>query len=144
MNNKGFTLTELIVTIAIIGIISMIAFPAISKLKTDNENEKYKAYEKVMENGAKLYVDSKKRDLWGENSTGTINISYYMLKTAGLVESFEDSKLNCSDSYVCVRNSSYGVITYNTVVICKKKENEVYNTNEQLEKEGKSKINCNK
>ena len=43
MNTKGFTLTELIVTIALIGIISMIAFPAISQLKENNKLEKYKA-----------------------------------------------------------------------------------------------------
>lgn len=142
MSNKGFTLTELIVTIAIIGIISMIAFPAISKLKEDNENEKYKAYENVMKSGAKLYVDSKKRDLWGKNQAGTIKLDYESLKSAGLVESFEEGKINCSDSYVCVRNSSYGVITYDTVVICKNNKNVVYDTNKQLEKEKKSQISC--
>ncbi len=142
MDNKGFTLTELIVTIAVIGIISMIAFPAISKLKTDNENEKYKAYEKVMENGAKLYVDSKKKDLWGKTEEGTKKIDYDMLKTVGLIESFEDNKIDCSASYVCVRNGSYGAITYDTVVICKNKVNEIYNTNKQLQKEKKPEITC--
>lgn len=63
MNKKGFTLTELIVTIALVGIISIIAFPVISKLKSDNIKEKDKQYIKIIENAAKLYVDKYKADL---------------------------------------------------------------------------------
>ena len=36
MNNKGFTLTELLVTIAIMGIITGLAFPSIRKLQEEN------------------------------------------------------------------------------------------------------------
>ena len=54
MNNKGFTLTELIVVMVLIGIISLIAFPAIDKLQTQNQKEIYYEYEKVLKVGAKL------------------------------------------------------------------------------------------
>ena len=91
MNTKGFTLTELIVTIALIGIISMIAFPAISQLKENNKLEKYKAYEKVMKTGAKLYVDSKKADLFiGKNIE---KISYSTLLDNKLKIVYKDDEL---------------------------------------------------
>ena len=57
MNNKGFTLVELLVTMVLVGIISGIAFPAISKLRDQNKDEEYKAYEKIILNGAKIYMD---------------------------------------------------------------------------------------
>ena len=91
MNKKGFTLTELIVTIALIGIISMLAFPSIRKLKEDNSLEKYKTYEKVMENGAKLYVDSNKSDLFQYYHHKII--TYDMLMDKKLIEAFEDEKV---------------------------------------------------
>ncbi len=145
MNTKGFTLTELIVTIALIGVISIIAFPAIDKLKNDNELEKYKTYEKVMENGAKLYIDSKKSDFWSNYSYGTHKINYNELKVEGLVDAYQDKNIDCSGSYVCAKKTSYGIIQYNTVVICKQKSGarkEVYSTNTELGKKGKTPINC--
>lgn len=125
MNTKGFTLTELIVTIALIGIISMIAFPSISKLKENNKLEKYKAYEKVMETGAKLYVDSKKADLFiGRN---TEKISYSTLLDNKLIEEFEDDRVKCNSSYVTATKNEQ-VVSYDAIVICKQNGKEVYNT----------------
>lgn len=125
MNTKGFTLTELIVTIALIGIISMIAFPSISKLKENNKLEKYKAYEKVMETGAKLYVDSKKADLF--NDTDNETISYSTLLANKLIEKFEDDRVECSSSYVTATKNEQ-VVSYDAIVICKQNGKEVYNT----------------
>ena len=128
MNKKGFTLTELIVTIALIGIISMLAFPSIRKLKEDNSLEKYKTYEKVMENGAKLYVDSNKSDLFQYYHHKII--TYDMLMDKKLIEEFEDKKVDCSESYVKAKKLDKQSITYTAFVICKHKQNgkEVYHT----------------
>lgn len=133
MNTKGFTLTELIVTIALIGIISMIAFPAISQLKENNKLEKYKAYEKVMKTGAKLYVDSKKADLFiGKNIE---KISYSTLLDNKLIEEFEDDRVKCNSSYVTATKSNQ-VVSYDAIVICKQNEKEVYNTLKERNKSG--------
>ena len=139
MNTKGFTLTELIVTIALIGIISMIAFPAISKLREDNENEKYKTYEKVMKNGAMLYMDTYKKDLF-KSSNQKVKIKYSDLN--GLIEAYSDKNVDCSSSYVCATNTNSNVIKYEPVVICTSNSKTLYNTNDELSKAGKSKINC--
>ena len=46
-NNKGFTLAELLVVIAIITLISIMVFPAISKMWNTNEKKKFESYEKM-------------------------------------------------------------------------------------------------
>ena len=66
-NNKAFTLIELIVVIAIIGIILILALPQVGKIQEANKNRKYEVYEMSIERGAKLYVDSRARDLFGNN-----------------------------------------------------------------------------
>ena len=49
MNNRGFTLMELLAVIVIISIILMIVYPEISTISNKNNDEKYKQYEKMME-----------------------------------------------------------------------------------------------
>ena len=46
-NNKGFTLTELLVVIGIITLITIMVFPAISKMWSNNEKKKFESYEKM-------------------------------------------------------------------------------------------------
>ena len=46
-NNKGFTLAELLVVVAIIALISIMVFPAISKMWSTNEKKKFESYEKM-------------------------------------------------------------------------------------------------
>ena len=43
MNNKGFTLAELLVVLAIITLITIMVFPSISKMWANNEKKKLKA-----------------------------------------------------------------------------------------------------
>ena len=86
MNKKGFTLTELIVSIAIMGVILIIAFPSITNLSNNNKKELYSSYESVLETGAKLYVDKYGRDLW--TSSNCEKITYQALKDENLIKDF--------------------------------------------------------
>lgn len=121
-NNKGFTLIELIVTIAIMGILMLIALPQVQKLQRQNSTKKYEIYKKSLTSAAKLYIDSYKRDLFGNEPGGCKLIKYSELKNANLIKDFQDSNITCADdeeTYVKVMklNDEY---QYSTSIICRK------------------------
>lgn len=64
MNNKGYTLVELMMAIIIIGIIMGMSFPAIRKIQESNTNQKYTTYGESLVAAAKLYVDAYEEDLF--------------------------------------------------------------------------------
>ena len=94
MNNKGFTLTELIVTMAIIIVISLISLPAITELQKSGRQAVYESYEKVLVNGAKLYVDKDDRDLFSRNQTDSqcVVITYDDLVNENLIKKYNGNK----------------------------------------------------
>lgn len=67
-NRFGFTLTELIVVIAIMGVILILALPQVANIQRANKDSKYETYQKSLETAAKLYVDSNTKDLFGYDS----------------------------------------------------------------------------
>ena len=80
MNKKGFTLVELIVVIAIMGVILILALPQVGRIRTSNQNAKYDTYAQAVERGAKLYVDNYSRDLFGYNDSGCVEVKYSELE----------------------------------------------------------------
>lgn len=114
MNRRGFTLVEVIVTIAIIGIISGIAYGSITSLQTRNKQKKYKAYEQVMKTGAQLYVDQYSRDLWPEStSTTTYCITYDTLVSKGFIQAYnEKNEVIDTNSRVLVTRNTSGEASY--------------------------------
>ena len=64
MNNKGYTLIELLVAIVIIGIISAMSWPAIRRIQEENSYKKYATYGESLIASAKLYVDAYEEDLF--------------------------------------------------------------------------------
>lgn len=139
-NNKlGFTLVELIVVIAIMGVILILALPQVTQIQKSNKNSKYEAYQKALESAAKLYVDSKTKDLFGYDS-GCIQIKYSDLKNANLIKDFGDSQVVCDDdseTFVEVRkvNDSY---RYASSLVCRNKDNRdkiLYSNRESIEGE---------
>lgn len=125
---KGFTLVELIVAIAIIGIILILALPRIGKIKSDNSKREYEVYEDSIESAAKLYVDSHGKDLFGNNESGCITIRYSQLKESNLIKDFSSKDITCSndnETYVEVRkiNDNY---KYDTAITCKDTKKVVY------------------
>lgn len=124
MNNKGFTLTEVIVAVAVAGIISLIAFPTISKLREENTKKEFKEYEKVLVNAAKLYMDSHQQDI----DISDIYISFVDLKSLG-IRSFSKRGINCDSSCVKVTDANYAYRKYIPVLICTKNNKTVYENN---------------
>lgn len=118
MNNKGFTLSELIVTMAILGVVMAIAFPAITKLQTQNQKQVYETYEKALVNAAKLYVDKFNRDLWDTNLTQAtcVKITYCDLEYEDLIKKFDGMKKNevvdRTNTFVYATKDTNNSVTY--------------------------------
>lgn len=74
MNKKGFTLTELIVVIVIIGLVLLIVIPVSSNIMQNNAEEKGKFYVQTLENAVNTYCDMYK----------TNNVEFSKLETEGL------------------------------------------------------------
>jgi len=58
LNNKGFTLVELLVTVAILGIISGISIPLIKNIQYQQRIKQFETYKTNMISSAKLYNSS--------------------------------------------------------------------------------------
>lgn len=95
MNNKGFTLVEVLATFAVMGIILGIAFPAVDRLYSENKKEIYKSYEAGFLAAAKLYVDQYDRDLWpNPANTACVKITYNDIKCEDLIKKFTGQSKN--------------------------------------------------
>ena len=79
--SKGFTLIELIVAIAIMGIILLLAFPMMRGIQSSNQDKKFTAYKDSMESSAKLYTDSYQEDMFGYHSSGGFDVSYQDMRS---------------------------------------------------------------
>ena len=87
MNKKGFTLTELLVVIVILGIIAMITVPIINNAIADSRKKTYEEQERSIVNAAKLYMANYSTELPAENKC----ISVEDLKEKGLLK-YKDIK----------------------------------------------------
>lgn len=138
MNSKGFTLTELIVTMVLIGVVTLIAFPSITRLQTQNKNESYYEYENVLKTAAKLYVDKYNRDLWGTNEGRCHTIKFQDLKNENLVKDYkgkQNENVVISNSFInATKNNSTKEVTYEIYLEIKntKTGKLVYKTNKTL------------
>lgn len=63
MNKKGFTLTELIVVIVIIGLVLLIVIPVSSNIMQNNAEEKGTFYVQTLENAVNTYCDMYNTDV---------------------------------------------------------------------------------
>lgn len=129
MNNKGFTLTELLVTIAIMGIITGLAFPSIRKLQEENKSEEFKAYEKVLVNASKVYMDSHSNEI--EKGKCWVLSDNYLVKY-GLIKENSLKSGYTSESKIMISKDGDGNITYSPNIWIKKGNKYVYKTYKNL------------
>ncbi len=102
-NNAGFTLVELIVTISILGIITLLSFPLIRNIATKGDQKKYDEYLEILTNGAKLYNDSYSEDLFGHYEVGCAYVTYDDLEKKKLIKDIQVAELTCDTSNTFVK-----------------------------------------
>ena len=120
---KGFTLVELLVTMVILSIITAMAFPLVRKISQNNTEKKYKTYANSLEKSAKLYVDSYKDDLFNNNKSLNICITYKELHNKLLAKDIEDNNLSCNSNKTFVQViKENGIYKYKAQLGCGKKK----------------------
>ena len=111
MNNKGFSLIEILAVIIIIGVIATIAAPSVSKYISGSKLTTFVAYETSMEDAAKNAVldcignNSSKCDLPDKGETNDIDLNYLIKE--GFIDEItppKGGKCDLSKSFVRVEN----------------------------------------
>ena len=132
MNNKGFTLVELLAVIVVIGILSALAVVSYNSLIGSGKKGLYKNYENTLKGGAQNYFIDNTGDIPAIGET--IVLSYQTLLDKKYIEEFKDPNGgNCITSYVEVlRGNDIGSnynLTYKACLICKDGSNSYYVSN---------------
>ena len=124
-SRKGFTLVELILVIAIMGIITTISIPLIRNIREGNEDKKYKIYGDSLKQAAKIYVNSYEEDLFGREESGCAIITYNQLKSKNLIKDFQEEETTCAveDTYVKIVKTD-GKYGYATSLVCGEKRSD--------------------
>ena len=128
MNKKGFTLTELIVVIVIIGLVLLIVIPVSSNIMQNNAEEKGTFYVQTLENAVNTYCDMYK----------TNNVKFSELETEGLFS--KNSNRVSSDD---LNGASFQISLAGEVQIMKETENTYSSISLNVTINGNS-YNCNK
>ena len=133
VKKKGFTLVELLATITIMGLITVMVTPSIVKLQDNNKTKQFQMYAKSLVEAAKVYVQKEGEDitpLGVDAWQGCIEISYQELATSDLVKSYDDTDYDCSGSKIrYTKTKSSGKYTYHLVCNSKVSKKKNYDLN---------------
>ena len=127
MNNKGFTLVELLATISILGIIMALSFPVLKAFRNSNEMRKYTTFQNSLEEKAKLYIDSYSDDLFEvDGRDGCVYITVEMLKRKKIFTDINVDEMTCySDNTIIKVLKRSGSYTYTAYLGCGNKNDMV-------------------
>lgn len=124
LNNKGFTLVEVLAVVVILSVLATIMVPTVSHIINQNKENNYKNIEKSILNAAKMYVSDNRYDMSiGECNDGVAAVTSFsdnriMLTTLTSYLSSEEIINPMDDSKKLDFNSSYVYILFN----CNSKE----------------------
>lgn len=125
MNNKGFTLIELMACVVIIGFLSLVAYPSISNALATNSSKSCVYYEKAMISACKYFIQKESTDIIESNggnfpSNKTVNLQ--TLLDSGYIEPYTDTKSTIMNASVVVNyNATTKTYTYTPHLKCMSK-----------------------
>ena len=126
MNNKGFTLVELLITITILGIVLAFSIAIINNLTTKNKNQSYQIYADSLLQSSKVYNDSYSEDTFANREYGCTKVAYSSLKNKDLISDITLKGAKCGYMVGTNKDSSGVVIRkvknkyyYETFLYCK-------------------------
>ncbi len=107
MRNKGFTLVELIATLTIISIISLIAIPSVNKAIVSSQDEVYVSDAKIMISNARYYYSLKDK----YDNLFTINSNCYVISLSKMKVTIYEASNGKYDSdntlvKICLENDA--------------------------------------
>lgn len=115
MNNRGFSLMELLAVIVILGIVMSIAVVSYNAVVSNTETKVYKNYENSMKSGVMMYIIDN-----GVPASGMITLEELLLDKR--VDYFKNPKSNdqCLTSYVEItkNNNDNTNLSYKVCLIC--------------------------
>ena len=127
MNNKAFTLIELMVTIVIIGLISFLGFPSLMKMMSENSTKEFEIYGEAMIAASKLYIQKEGRDLQNSvykktelTNTGLV-LTLDELVNLDYIEPYHPTKktYSCTDAKVQIKlEANTNTYTYKYQLTC--------------------------
>ena len=136
MNNKGFTMVEVLATFVIMALIIGIAFPAIDSFYKENSKRKYELYETALKTAGKLYVDQYDRDLWVNGTQSCVKIEYKDILCEGLIKKFENGsageKVDENNTYVNAIKKQDGSVVYEVHLAVKKSNKIMYTSSGKI------------
>lgn len=106
MKNKGFTLTELIASVVILGIIVLIAIPTVNSVMKDSKEELYSSQINGIEDGLRNWAVDHSLEL-PKTDNQSIVLTLGQLKLGGYV----DAKLENPKTSKCFGNDTLLMIT---------------------------------
>lgn len=119
MNKKGFTLPEILITIAIVGVISLIAVASVAKLKDTFDKGYYESITSSLKVAAKDYGTDHRSNITKEG----IKIDITTFIKNGYIEEIKDTNKEDCNGYVVIKKKG---VAYDTDVclICDNYESE--------------------
>lgn len=140
MKKQGFTLVELVVAIAILGVITLIAIPTVKKIQESNQKTKYIAYAKSLKSATKAFADAYEEDLFGATNSGCATVKYSDLKAKELVSDIQIKNITCDDdneTFIYVMKSKNGNHGYFSNIVCRQGTDIIYENREDNRSECK-------
>lgn len=119
-NNKGFTLVELLATIAILGIMSGIAVMSVSKILNNAKNSYYDSLRNTIISAAKSYYGDHRTLLpTAEGQTRKVTVET-LVNNKYLTKVVDYSKIQCdyTNTFVSVTRKSVDKYTYTVTLKC--------------------------